>query len=99
MGLLSQDSWQLLDEIEAAIAEGDFERVRRASHRLKGSVSHFAAARSVSLARELEGSGEQDRAQASRTLAALRTELGNLEGALHRFLDAEHAHDNRETGK
>ncbi len=64
--LFLQDSGRLVDEISRAIIDRDAERLRRAAHTLKGSVSNFppGAARDTAARMELIGfDGDFDAAQ------------------------------------
>jgi CheY-like chemotaxis protein len=71
----------LMSMIDAAIADGKADALRRSAHTLKGSLITFAAQRAVSAARALEVLGDRDlacprvRAEARAALAALAAEI------------------------
>ena len=50
----------MLDELRGAIRSGDPQRAQRASHRLKGSVSIFAAKPLIERVEQLEDLGRED---------------------------------------
>jgi CheY-like chemotaxis protein/HPt (histidine-containing phosphotransfer) domain-containing protein len=80
------DSAKRLAEIETAIRRRDRERMSRAAHTLKGSLSHLSAARAERWARELEETSlEGDRSQARKTWGRLRQEIGRVGRALARL--------------
>jgi CheY-like chemotaxis protein/HPt (histidine-containing phosphotransfer) domain-containing protein len=77
------DSVRLVNDIREAIAEGDGERLRRAAHTLKGSVSNFpaGAAREAAARMEIIGfNGDLDAAR--RTFRELEQEVDRLRGLL-----------------
>ena len=77
------DSVRLVNDIREAIAEGDAERLRRAAHTLKGSVSNFpaGAAREAAARMEIIGfNGDLDAAR--RTFRELEQEVDRLRGLL-----------------
>jgi CheY-like chemotaxis protein len=84
--LVCADAPRLLDEIRAAVASGDARAVERASHLLKGAVSHFVATDVVRAAHRLETLGRdgdlRQSSDAFRTLEDAATAfLAALEGA------------------
>lgn len=93
--LLCQDTADMLDQIEEAFREGDIERVHRAGHRLKGSVSHFAATRATDLAWQLEVLQVCEAGESS-TVSDLREEMKTLTSSLYRFLDERDAEAQQE---
>ena len=72
-----------IDDIEAAVAQGEFDRAKRVAHKLKGMSANLGAARLSSMARqiEMECGGLDDlkarlpllKGTATETLAALAT--------------------------
>ena len=81
--LFLQDSGKLVDDINAAIQERDGERLRRAAHTLKGSVSNFpaGAARDTAARMEVIGfDGDFDAAQ--EVFPLLEKEITRLRGVL-----------------
>ncbi len=75
-GLYLEDEPSLLEQLEAAVARGEAEGVRRAAHTIKGSVANFAAARAQAAAFALEQAGRaDDLASAEALLDTLRAEL------------------------
>jgi HPt (histidine-containing phosphotransfer) domain-containing protein len=70
---------ELLEQIRAAAAGQDAERLYRAAHTLKGSIGNFAADSAFAAAREVEMIGRRgELASAGDALAALESELGRL---------------------
>jgi PAS domain S-box-containing protein len=81
--LFLQDSGKLVDDISHAIAQRDADRLRRAAHTLKGSVSNFpaGAARDTAARMELIGfDGDFDAAQ--EVFPLLEREIVRLRGVL-----------------
>ena len=81
--LFLQDSGRLLDDINRAILERDKERLRRAAHTLKGSVSNFPAGAARDTAARMEEigfAGDFDAAQ--ETFPILEKEVDRLRGVL-----------------
>jgi CheY-like chemotaxis protein/HPt (histidine-containing phosphotransfer) domain-containing protein len=75
-------------EIEAAVAAGEAERLRRAAHTLRSSADLFGAAALARLARELEEAGRSGATEPARPrLARLAGEIARLESALREKLD------------
>lgn len=86
-GLYLEDEPGLLAQLEAAVARGEAEGIRRAAHAIKGSVANFAAARAQAAAFALEQAGRHgDLAPAPALLDALRTELALLRRELSGYL-------------
>ncbi|AHG93420.1 PAS sensor protein (plasmid) [Gemmatirosa kalamazoonensis] len=79
--LFLEQSPSLMALIDAAIADGSADALRRAAHTLKGSLITFAAQRAVAAARALELLGDGDladprvRAEASAARAVLAAEI------------------------
>ena len=87
--LFFDESGTLLAEIHAAIAAGDAERLRRASHTLKGSADCIGARVAVEYARKLETMGRaNDLSEATATCAALEAEISCVRTALAEFAKA-----------
>jgi CheY-like chemotaxis protein len=73
----------VLKQIEEALAGGDAERLAKAAHTLKGSVSHLSAKPVFDQARRLELLGRgSDLAEASAALLDLQTEIQRLHQTL-----------------
>jgi len=69
----------LLDELDAAVAAKDGEKVMRAAHTMKGMLKNMCAARSAEVALELESAGRAGEFdQVGRSLATLKDELEGL---------------------
>jgi len=81
--LFLQDSTKLVDDISVAIQDRDADRLRRAAHTLKGSVSNFpaGAARDTAARMEVIGfDGDFDAAQ--EVFPVLEKEIDRLRGVL-----------------
>jgi CheY-like chemotaxis protein len=83
IALFMQDSGKLVDEIGDAITGRDADRLRRAAHTLKGSVSNFPAgtAHDISARMELIGLDEDFNA-AQEVFPRLEREIDRLRGLL-----------------
>ncbi len=81
--LFLQDSGRLVDDIGTAINLRDAERLRRAAHTLKGSVSNFPAGAARDTAARMETIGfDGDFAAAEATFPELEKEIDRLRGVL-----------------
>jgi CheY-like chemotaxis protein/HPt (histidine-containing phosphotransfer) domain-containing protein len=81
--LFLQDSGRLVGDIGLAIAARDAERLRRAAHTLKGSVSNFPAGSARDTAARMEAIGlDGDFAAAEEMLPLLEKEIDRLCGVL-----------------
>jgi PAS domain S-box-containing protein len=81
--LFLQDSSRLVADINSAIADRDAERLRRAAHTLKGSVSNFPAATARDTAARMEAIGfDGDFAAAQEVFPMLEKEIDRLRGVL-----------------
>jgi CheY-like chemotaxis protein len=81
--LFMQDSTKLVDDISRAIASRDAERLRRAAHTLKGSVSNFPAGTAREIAARMEAIGlDGDFEAAEETFPALEKEIDRLRSVL-----------------
>jgi PAS domain S-box-containing protein len=81
--LFLQDSGRLLDDISHAIANRDAERLRRAAHTLKGSVSNFPAGAARDTAARMELIGfDGDFESAVEVFPLLEKEIERLRGLL-----------------
>ena len=81
--LFMQDSPRLVDEIGLAIASRDPDRLRRAAHKLKGSVSNFPAGTASETAARMEAIGmDGDFEAAEETFPTLEKEIGRLRDVL-----------------
>lgn len=83
IGLFLNECPNVLGEIRSAVASKDGDRLRIASHALKGSVSNFDAAAAFDAAERLEEVGRSKNwVQAEPALDALEVAIGDLERAL-----------------
>jgi signal transduction histidine kinase/CheY-like chemotaxis protein/HPt (histidine-containing phosphotransfer) domain-containing protein len=83
VGLFLQESGRLLDDISHAIAARDAERLRRAAHTLKGSVSNFPAGAARDTAARMELIGfDGDFEAAVEVFPLLEKEIERLRGLL-----------------
>jgi len=81
--LFLQDSGRLVNDISRAIADRDADRLRRAAHTLKGSVSNFPAGAASDTAARMETLGFQaDFDGAEEILPILEREIDRLRGVL-----------------
>jgi HPt (histidine-containing phosphotransfer) domain-containing protein len=81
--LFVRDSEKLLGDISGAIAERDAQRLRRAAHTLKGSVSNFPIGAAHDTAARMETIGiDGDFAAAEETLPVLEKEIDRLRSVL-----------------
>jgi len=81
--LFLQDSARLVDDISHAIADRDAERLRRAAHTLKGSVSNFPAGAARDTAARMELIGfDGDFEAAQEVFPLLEKEIVRLRGLL-----------------
>jgi HPt (histidine-containing phosphotransfer) domain-containing protein len=78
-GLFLEESSRLMAAVEQALLTGDGQRLARAAHSLKGSVSTFCAQQAYEAARALETAGRnEDLSQAARDLARLSSAIDAL---------------------
>jgi two-component system, sensor histidine kinase len=81
--LFLQDSGRLLDDINRAITDRDAERLRRATHTLKGSVSNFPAGAARETAARMEAIGVEGNFDAAQAMfPVLEREIDRLRGVL-----------------
>jgi PAS domain S-box-containing protein len=81
--LFLQDSIRLVDDIGLAITQRDAERLRRAAHTLKGSVSNFPAGTARETAARMEAIGfDGDFSAAAEVFPELEKEIDRLRGVL-----------------
>jgi HPt (histidine-containing phosphotransfer) domain-containing protein len=81
--LFVQDSARLVGDIGRAIASRDANRLRRAAHTLKGSVSNFPAGAASETAARMEAIGmDGDFDAAEETFPALEKEIDRLRNVL-----------------
>jgi PAS domain S-box-containing protein len=81
--LFVQDSAGLVDDIGRAIASRDADRLRRAAHTLKGSVSNFPAGAASETAARMEAIGmDGDFGAAEETFPTLEKEIDRLRNVL-----------------
>jgi HPt (histidine-containing phosphotransfer) domain-containing protein len=84
-----QDCNTQMGELDAAIRDGDADRVRAAGHTIKGMVSFFGAGDAVEAARRVEAAGERGELAGVRySFSALARELDAVAGALAPFSPA-----------
>ncbi len=85
--LLAEDGPALLRQVEVARAGGDFEKVARSAHTLKGMVGNFQAESAQSAALELESSAQSGDPERIRVAQGqMERELTRLNDDLARFL-------------
>jgi two-component system, sensor histidine kinase and response regulator len=83
IGLYLEDEQALIDQVAAAVAAGDAQRLARAAHTLKGSVGNFCAAAAHGAAAALEAAARADRVDAATPLFdAMVSELEKVRDAL-----------------
>jgi two-component system, sensor histidine kinase and response regulator len=82
VSLLQSDAPPLLHALNAAHAEGDFSRMQRAAHTLKGLAANFGAERAVAAAAEAE------RLAKVRQAAPLPAAIAELEESVHELIGA-----------
>lgn len=83
IGLYLEDEQGLLDQIAAAIREGQAGALARSAHTLKGSVGNFCAAAAHASAAALEAAGREGRlAEAPALQQRLLDELSQVRTAL-----------------
>ena len=81
--LFLQDSGRLVEDVGGAIAARDAERLRRAAHTLKGSVSNFPAGAARDTAARMEAIGfDGDFDAAQEVFPLLEKEIDRLRGVL-----------------
>jgi len=81
--LFLQDSGRLVDDISTAIAARDADRLRRAAHTLKGSVSNFPPGAARDSAARMEAIGfDGDFTAAEEMFPVLEKEIDRLRGVL-----------------
>ncbi len=77
---------QLLEEVRISIARGDAPTLERAAHKLRGSVTNFAAKKTYDAAFRLESMGRDgDLTQAAAAQAELERAMGELQATLVEF--------------
>jgi hypothetical protein len=79
------DGPRLWEDVADALARGDAQKLGRAAHALKGSISAFSAAGAWSAAQRLEALAEQGGPAAADAAAQLETEMGRLQSALEKI--------------
>jgi PAS domain S-box-containing protein len=79
------DGPRLWEDVADALARGDAQKLGRAVHTLKGSISAFSAASAWSAAQRLESLAEQGGPAAAAAAAQLETEMGRLQSALEKM--------------
>ena len=87
--LFLEDYPKTLEEIQAAVADGNALALNRAAHTLKGSLGYLGARAAEARARELETmSGKGDLYAAPEALAALENQLARLRPAVAELASA-----------
>lgn len=87
-GMFIEMSPNMLEDIKAALAAGDAQRLEKTAHTLKGTASNFGAQAVVDLAGDLELMGREDNLSgAGDKLAVLESELQAALQALSRLKD------------
>jgi two-component system, sensor histidine kinase and response regulator len=77
--LFIEDSPKLLLEIDKALEENNFEKLRKAAHTIKGSVSNFSANNAFSLASNLENIAKEKNADKAHDVnKILKIEINNV---------------------
>ena len=85
-GIFAEEYPGMLADIRDAISDGDADRLARAAHKLKGSVSNFAAKAAFDAALEMEMMGREGRMDdAKEAFDRLRSEVERLSEELPRF--------------
>ncbi len=79
------EAFDMLDDIDRAVADGDADHLARAAHRMKGAVANFVAEGAVGIALALEQRGRDGSSDGGALAATLRTEIRELLGALGRL--------------
>jgi PAS domain S-box-containing protein len=79
------DGPRLWEDVADALARGDAQKLGRAAHTLKGSISAFSAPSAWSAAQRLESLAEQGGPAAAAAAAQLETEMGRLQSALEKM--------------
>jgi HPt (histidine-containing phosphotransfer) domain-containing protein len=78
-GLFLEESPRLMAAVEQALQTGDGQRLARAAHSLKGSVSTFCARQAYEAARALEAAARNENlSQAARDLVRLSSAIQAL---------------------
>jgi HPt (histidine-containing phosphotransfer) domain-containing protein len=81
--LFEGDCGRLLGEMQAALAEGDADRLARPAHTLKGTLGNLSAGASCAVAVRLEALARRgELAEAQRVFPQLEAEIGRLRTAL-----------------
>jgi two-component system, sensor histidine kinase and response regulator len=82
-----EDSPGLLDQLRAALAEGDATTAERSAHSLKGLAANFGAQQAVDAALAIESAARDGKLpEAGRLRAGLEQEIAALQGALKGFM-------------
>lgn len=85
--LFLKEAPRLLRQIREALDDGDAERVRRAAHTLKGTVTNFGAAATRQKAGELEKVAEGDDLEEAATLfPEIEARLGGLQAGIRDWI-------------
>lgn len=87
-GLYLEDEQSLIDQISAALKDGQADALRRSAHTLKGSVGNFCAPAAHASAAALEAAGRDGRLEEAPALfERLVTDLDRFRAALRALVD------------
>jgi HPt (histidine-containing phosphotransfer) domain-containing protein len=90
VAVFAEEAPQLLGRIEEGISAGSAGDVKKASHKLKGSLLQFSARTAVAAAQELEGSAQSGPvAEAAPLLKRLRHEINLLQEGLNAMVRSQ----------
>jgi len=77
--LFIEDSPKLLSDIDKALEDQDFEKLRKVAHTIKGSVSNFSADNAFNVALDLENIAKENNFEkAKSTNQKLKEEINNV---------------------
>ena len=86
-GVFPAEARGLLDQIRAALALGDGDKLRQAAHTLKGALGTIGAAGEADLARQLESLGKDEQlTEAAKIFAGLEPLVARLNDALQNIV-------------
>ena len=89
-GVFREDCSQLIEQIQAALQEGDAVRLHEAAHTLKGMVGFFAAPVATEAARKLEAIGQTgELTRAEESLECLIREIERVQNVLASVFSAD----------
>ena len=80
----------MISQLDEALIVGDSKTIERCARKLSSSMANFGAGGAIEIVRQLEALGREDKiTEAGESLAALRTEIETLFGALNACLDQD----------